>query len=1033
MKDFLQAYDRLNEKQKLAVDTTEGPVMVVAGPGTGKTQLLAVRVANILRKNETLLPTNILCLTFTEAGQAAMQKRLVEIMGDAGAHVAVHTFHSFGAEIINRYPQYFYGGLQYQPADPLATHEILLELFEELPHDNVLASKNNGEYVYLGSVKKLLGQIKKAALSPEEIKHYARNGLRFIDYIEPALVEVFAVDRFATKADIDRSDTLLDRAASYRDETKMSAPNSIALADVFRSTFEIANELAHVQQKAKPLNEWKKDWYKKDKAGTPVCKQREIHEKLLAFADIYKQYRHNLDKRRLFDFDDMISRVVHAVETDQELAYDIQERYQYFLVDEFQDTNAGQLRLLTALANHPVHEGRPNVMVVGDDDQAIFAFQGAELSNILAFESAYVDVARIVLEDNYRSKSEILGASRAVITQGVDRLENHQNITKTLYARNTKLQDVRIERQQFGTQAEEFYWLAQEVSRLLANGHKPSEIAIICREHKHLEALLPYMSRAQVPVWYERQQNAFDEPVVRQLLVLVRTVHALAIGSHQEAEALLPELLAAPYWKLSGEQLWRIGLQSARSGKQGAEHKGWLEVLLDNPIGSKEHTAAMVLLEAAKLARTEPLEAVLDALMGTTEFSAPQEESEESEGGEAVARLGGTLASPFRQYYFSSERLADNPRAYNDALTALVALRNRVRQFNTDGPVSLEGFLHFVDLSISANVGVTSRPVLGSQAHSVQLLTVHGSKGLEYETVFLLSTVADVWDKMPRGDKLALPPNMLHIAHPAQADDNLRTLFVAMTRAKRQLVVSEYMHQTVGGKAAKVLGALEHPNALRFLPSKNEPTPVIFAIPDETALLEANWNDVYTSVSAVTLHELLADQLLSYRLSVTHLNNFLDVEKNGPEYFLLNNVLRFPSSMSPSGAFGDAVHKTLQWIHVAIMRGDKLPDTQAAKAQFERLLSHKQLGKHDFKNYLLRGQKAIDAFYETYGGRLRKTQTPEQDFYAQGVRVGEARLSGKLDLIESIDGNVLVTDYKTGRPLTDWSDTKKTADRKSVV
>ncbi|MEI6237669.1 MAG: UvrD-helicase domain-containing protein, partial [Candidatus Saccharibacteria bacterium] len=107
---FDEAYKSLNKAQKEAVDTIDGPVMVVAGPGTGKTQLLAMRAANILKKDSTLLPTNVLCLTFTESGQVAMQRRLIELMGEAGAHVAVHTFHSFGTEIINNYPQYFYRG-----------------------------------------------------------------------------------------------------------------------------------------------------------------------------------------------------------------------------------------------------------------------------------------------------------------------------------------------------------------------------------------------------------------------------------------------------------------------------------------------------------------------------------------------------------------------------------------------------------------------------------------------------------------------------------------------------------------------------------------------------------------------------------------------------------------------------------------------------------------------------------------------------------------------------------------------------------
>lgn len=1026
MQEFEKAYRGLNDKQRQAVDTTEGPVMVVAGPGTGKTQLLAVRVANILRQNSTLLPTNILCLTFTEAGQSAMQQRLVQIMGETGAHVAVHTFHSFGAEIINRYPQYFYGGLTYQPADPLTTHEILLDIFTALPHDNPLASQNQGEFVYLGSAKKLLAQVKKAAIAPDELRTAVRSGLHFVNHIEPSLVELFDVPSFSSKADIQRAVQLLEVARAYQPNGD-EPTGVISLSQLFLDTFSEALADAQGSGKTKPLNDWKKTWYKKDKDGQPACKQRDVHDKLLAFADIYKVYREQLDTRRLFDFDDMIGRVVHAVETNQELAYDIQEQYQYFLVDEFQDTNAGQLRLLHALANHPVHEGRPNVMVVGDDDQAIFAFQGAELSNILQFEDSYRDVARVVLEDNYRSKSEILQASRAVMTQGVDRLETRKDISKQLIPRSPETRQVRAERRLFGTQAEELFWVAQEIRSLLDAGHKASEIAVICREHKHLEALLSHLAKAQVPVWYERQQDALHEPVVRQLLLLARTVDRLAVGDYDGADSLLPELLSAPYWGLSGEQLWHIGLQSRRSYARTGAHQGWLEVLAEAPDGSTAKHIASLLLEASKHAQTEPLETVLDLLIGNEKYVATEDVSTEDDESDVEAPARTSFLSPFKAYYFSEQRLAENPRAYNDALTALVALRNRVRQFTADSDATLAELLRFVELAESAGAKVASRPVLGSQASSVQLVTVHGSKGLEYETVFVLSAMGDVWDKTPRGNKLALPPNMLHIAHPAQTDDNLRTLFVAMTRAKRQRIITQYQFVEAGGKTAKLLAPLEHEDVRKILPSQDEPTTVISSLPGETALLETSWQDRYIGLSGTTLRELLTDTLADYRLSVTHLNNFLDVrkDKGGPRGFLLGNLLRFPSAMSPSGAFGDAMHKTLQDIHTAVIDTGKPPTLEQAKALLERLLVHKHLSKHDYKNFLSRGEKALDAFYDQRLQFLRPSQKPEQDFYAQGVVVKGVRLSGKLDAVESLEGDVTVTDYKTGKPLTDWSDARK--------
>ncbi|RYF27436.1 MAG: ATP-dependent helicase, partial [Chloroflexi bacterium] len=114
--DFTTRYKNLNESQKIAVDTIDGPVMVVAGPGTGKTELLSMRAANILKRTDTL-PENILCLTFTESGAAAMRQRLVSIIGKDAYKVAIHTFHSFGSEVISQNREFFYRGAEFRPAD----------------------------------------------------------------------------------------------------------------------------------------------------------------------------------------------------------------------------------------------------------------------------------------------------------------------------------------------------------------------------------------------------------------------------------------------------------------------------------------------------------------------------------------------------------------------------------------------------------------------------------------------------------------------------------------------------------------------------------------------------------------------------------------------------------------------------------------------------------------------------------------------------------------------------------------------------
>ena len=137
--DFTARYKKLNEQQRKAVDTIDGPLLVIAGPGTGKTELLSMRSANILKKTDTL-PENILCLTFTESGAHAMRERLASIIGKDAYKVAIHTFHSFGTEVINQHSEFFYHGANFRPADELSSYEIVKKILDELDYNNPLAS-----------------------------------------------------------------------------------------------------------------------------------------------------------------------------------------------------------------------------------------------------------------------------------------------------------------------------------------------------------------------------------------------------------------------------------------------------------------------------------------------------------------------------------------------------------------------------------------------------------------------------------------------------------------------------------------------------------------------------------------------------------------------------------------------------------------------------------------------------------------------------------------------------------------------------
>ena len=139
MTTFEERYSNLNPKQKEAVDYINGPLLVVAGPGTGKTEILALRVAHILKKTETA-PKNILCLTFTNSAAYNMRERLTKLIGRDAYKVSIHTFHSFGVDVISTYPEYFYRGAAFNPVDDVTQIEILEEILADLPHNNDLGN-----------------------------------------------------------------------------------------------------------------------------------------------------------------------------------------------------------------------------------------------------------------------------------------------------------------------------------------------------------------------------------------------------------------------------------------------------------------------------------------------------------------------------------------------------------------------------------------------------------------------------------------------------------------------------------------------------------------------------------------------------------------------------------------------------------------------------------------------------------------------------------------------------------------------------
>ncbi len=984
--DFSTRYAKLNSAQREAVDTIDGPVMVIAGPGTGKTELLSMRTANILRKTDEL-PENILCLTFTESGSIAMQKRLRDVIGRDAYNVSIYTFHAFGAEVMSRYREYFYNGANFRPADALTVHHILTTILDELPYDNPLLSRMNGNYTALGDITSSISDLKRAGMSVREFTALLDAVDTTLEQLQDTITAIFS--QRISKSTYDQLIEIIPTIKSIEENMPLDTlqPFSEVLLE---SLVHALEEAATHPKTTPPLTAWKRAWLTQDAQGNQVLRATKYQPKLRALAAIYERYLEAMQTAELIDFDDMIMQVVHALETHSELRYELQEKYHYIMVDEFQDTNLSQMRILRSLTNNPVVEESPNILVVGDDDQAIYGFQGAEVGNILTFNQLYPSVRRITLRDNYRSVAPILTGARDVITQADERLERLlEGVDKTLTA-HMESPDTAAQVIELPNSHAERAWIAHTIAEHISQGVAPASIAVIAKTHKDLVALLEYMVQKNIPVSYDRRDNVLDDEVIIQLEHVGHVIWALFRGDHPAANAHLPEMLSHPAWNIAPETLWDISL-NASSNRQT-----WLETM-------RHHDATSELWawlqSCAKELTHTPLERMLDILLGTT-------------------KLDGEYTSPLREYFFPAHEFEHDASRYLMHLENLTAIRTQLRQHQAAlESARLPEFLEFIEQHRTTDTRITSLRHVGQDDEAVQLLTAHGSKGLEYDHVFIVNATDSVWGKKASGRSATIqyPPHLRLARNSGNYDERLRLFFVAMTRARTHLHIS-YARENDSAKETLPAGFLVDSQ----LTSVQSDDPHAHTTPLEAA--ERIWYAPIVSLPTHSMQDLLAPLLAQYKISATHVNAFIDVSQGGPQTFLLNNLLRFPSSPSPHANYGTAIHATLQRAHDYI-RAHKSPQPEEdILHEFEKSLEQMPFTPEELPTYLQKGSDALRAFLNQHYASFSPEQHAELNFSYQDVWLEEAHLTGKLDVVmfDTQAMTATVTDYKTGGSLKDW-------------
>lgn len=1014
---FEGRYKKLNDNQRLAVDSIDGPVLVIAGPGTGKTELLSMRVANILKQTDTL-PENILCLTFTENGAKNMRDRLYRLIGQPAYRINISTYHGFGAELINRFPEYFLETRMQEPIDELRRHQILSNIVEHMSYLNPLKQTRH----HLGDLISTISDVKRALLSSDDLRFIASSNTLFIDRVSKDIEIIFDDwTRMPTKLDTARPyfEKLLD--SIHKDNQKNINEEIYSLSYLAGDSLKTALSEATSINKTTPLTSWKNKWLVKNTKNKFILAGSLEARRIAALADVLDEYQHALEDQGLYDFDDMILRSIQSLENNSDLKYTLQEQYQYLLLDEFQDTNAVQLRLVQLLTDNPVNESKPNVLAVGDDDQAIYAFQGAQYSNMLDFYTMYRDVSVINLKENYRSHSDILTAAKNIAEQIDERL-HHQfsTMTKDLISSNGKMPEkAQITRNEFQSDIAQYDWISHKINELITSGVNPGEIAILAPKHRHLEPIVPYLNKLSIPVSYEKRENILEAPIIKQIIAISRLILAVKTNNYKVADSLWPEVLSYDFWEIPTSTVWKLAWEVNDSSDTSYT---WNKAVLKEEACYK---VAHLILALAAQSSDESLETMLDAIIGTASIKTREERHQE-------------ITSPIRDFYTSREIMEHSPQLFYETLSHLKVLRERLRDFQRsfDQALTLTDFILFVDMHNEADQKIINTSPYKQSENAVQVMTVFKSKGLEFDHVFLVSCTDEVWGSGARGNtnKLTLPKNIQHIRHAGATDDErLRILFVALTRAKIGLHLTSYS-QSYAGKPTKRLiyfNEQEHGDGLyrnHILPTSNNIVQPSDHIVPEIAVLDIDWHYKHVdSINVASLRALLEGRMQKYVLSPTHLNSFLAVDHGGPEVFFYRTILRFPEAPSAASQFGNAMHDTMEWIQHRVNLSSRVPDISDIISEFNKFLIKRKLPEIQESIERERGEKALIEYMRQRSNTFRSGDMAEENFANKGIFIGDAHIGGKIDKLE-IDQKtkeITVVDYKTGKPYDKWtSDTK---------
>jgi DNA helicase-2/ATP-dependent DNA helicase PcrA len=847
----------LNPEQRQAVEHVDGPALVVAGAGTGKTRVITTRIAHLIESG-LAQPQNILALTFTEKAAREMAERLYDLIGWRSYQVPVLTFHAFGSELMGRYATHIgrstRGGLlnDTQKALLLQQHLDRVELSYYGPHANL--------FDFLEGVVEYIGRLQNAGISATDYAGYA--------------------------------------------------------AELVKNPGEL-----HAQD---------------------VIEQQDLSQ-------LYSLYEAIKEETGTFDYNDQLQIPLTILQQKPNIAQRLAKEYRYVLVDEYQDTNTLQDELLRAFI-----PPSGNLFAVGDDDQAIYGFRGAQIGNILSFTDHFKIKQPFALVQNYRSGQEILDAAyRLIQNNNPERLEQKLGINKRLQAQR---QGSKLGFQPYASVSDEIDGVVEALAARIKTGEAPESLAVLSATHAPLRQVAKSLRARNIPFALSTQVNIFEQPELNQLWYLLEW---LGMRADQESIA---HVMLSPFIGWTAEA-YRALLFKAQEGLTDAE----------DILRADTSEAAVTVVKKLDTWREWAKDLSVSQLAYKLVFESGISEQWIKKAGKQPRMV----------------------RVFED----LGQLLNQMQDYETVAvDTTLLGYLK----SFPKPPTIEVVEPLGD-AEGVQLLTVHASKGLEFDAVYLIGATQRAWSP-GRSGGWQIPENLVETPDLPPEHELRRLMYVAITRARQELIISAATLTTGGVRQAVTPFASELLGKSPTHQSKNS------SQSDEMQKALTKVQRIYP------LRNQHQDKLPFetsdgwMELAVGDLANF----EFCPYDFYLEKVLGIRQPFGPQLAFGTAVHGAIQAYYDAKLRREQ-PTKASLAARLDELWSDRGYGSRTQAETA--HKMAHNALYNFIAREDKLDRQPGATELPIKLEIPEAklRLKGRIDVYFNDREGIELRDFKTGR------------------